>query len=235
MANRKVKPTEDYYDFLPQKVQDSTKLNATEKNLLATLCFFRLNYSIYAEEHDGWFYVSQKELEEGTEISHKHLNRVLMNLILKKVIERKSGTNHRCTHYRLHQAIVELLPKVEGDFVDNDTLAIIDDEKTANDTLDKIRLDKTSQDKTSLIVSKGTSNNVSVASIGEDAKTHKDWEGIMKQWGTDMEKARTLEELVETRKTFMTNAKGLPIELKGKLEMYADRYEWRYAALRSSH
>lgn len=150
MANKKVKPTEDYH-FLPTEVQESTKLSTTEKNLLATLCFFRLNYSIYAEEHDRWFYTSQKELEEGAELSHKHLNRVLIDLILKKVIERKSGTNHHCTHYRLHPKIDELLPKVEGDFVDNDTLVEKTSLETANDTLDKIRLDKSSKDLDSLM------------------------------------------------------------------------------------
>ena len=153
MANKKVKPTEDYH-FLPEKVQESTKLSTTEKNLLATLCFFRLNYSVYAEEHDGWFYTSQKELEEGAELSHKHLNRVLMDLILKKAVERKSGTNHRCTHYRLHPKIVELLPKVEGDFVDNDTLAEKTTVETANDTLDKIRLDESSKDESRAIAKK---------------------------------------------------------------------------------
>ena len=55
MANKKVKPSEDYYDFLPQRVQESTKLNTTEKNVLATLCYYRLKYSDQAKEHDGWF------------------------------------------------------------------------------------------------------------------------------------------------------------------------------------
>lgn len=170
MANKTVKPSEDYYDFLPQRVQESDKLNINEKNVLATLCFYRLNYSIYATEHDGWFYISQKELEEGSNYSHMQLNRILLKLILKKIIERKSGTNHRCTHYKLHPKIDTLLPKVEGDFANdtlaiddsknvNDTLAVKTTVETPNDTLDKIRLDKTSQGKTSLIVLSTKSND----------------------------------------------------------------------------
>ena len=83
-------------------------------------------------------------------------------------IQTKSGTNHNCTNYKLHPKIDELLPKDE----DNETL--IESHKNTNETLDKIRLDKTSQDKTSLIVSNSTENNVSVASICEDAKTQGD-------------------------------------------------------------
>lgn len=230
MANKKVKPTEDYH-FLPEKVQESTKLSTTEKNLLATLCFFRLNYSVYAEEHDGWFYTSQKELEEGAELSHKHLNRVLMDLILKKAVERKSGTNHRCTHYRLHPKIVELLPKVEGDFVDNDTLAEKTTVETANDTLDKIRLDEFSKDEYSLV----EENNVSFAPLDEDATTHKDWSGIIESWKSDTMSAKTLEELEQGKRTFMTNGIGMPPEFKQRIESIKDTYDWKYALLRCKH
>lgn len=174
MANKAVKPSEDFKDFLPTRVQESEKLNINEKNVLATLCFYRLNYSIYATTHDGWFYISQKELENDTNYSHMQLNRILLKLLAKKVIERKSGTNHRCTHYKLHPKIDELLPKIEGDYA-NDTLAIDEGKntndtlvekitvETPNDTLDKNRLVKTSQGKTSLNVL----SNKSIDDVGK--------------------------------------------------------------------
>lgn len=164
MANKKVTPCEDF-EFLPQRVQESTKLDMSEKNVLATLCFFRLNYSIFASEHDGWFYTSQKELEDGSGYSHKQLNRLLLKLSLKGVIQRRSGTNHKCTHYKLHPKIDELLPQP------NDTLVEIE-EKTDNDTLDKNRLDESSKDE-SRIDEKTGENNVSFAPLDEGAKTHK--------------------------------------------------------------
>ena len=137
MANKKVKPTEDYYDFLPPKLQESTKLTISEKNVLAALCYLYQSHSIYAEKHDGWFFTKQQILEKESELEHAQLNRNLLKLILKKAVERKSGTNHKCSHYRLHHKIVELLPKNEGDF---------ELEETANDTLDidiDVDIDKT--------------------------------------------------------------------------------------------
>lgn len=160
MANKKVKPSEDYYDFLPQRVQESTKLNTTEKNVLATLCYYRLKYSDQAKEHDGWFYISQKKLEEGAKISHAQLNRVITKLRFKKPspIQTKSGTNHSCTNYKLHPKIEELLPKdednetlIESHKNTNDTLVEKTTVETHNETLDKIRLDKSSKDLDSLI------------------------------------------------------------------------------------
>jgi len=182
MANKKQTPSEDWF-FLPQRVQESTKLDITEKNVVATLCFYRMNYSIYAKEHDRWFYVSLNEIAEGASMSSAQLKRVLIKLITKKVIERKSGTNHRCTHYRLHSKIDELLPIVEA----NEPLAITEEVKThneplvektskieANEPLDKIREDKKRQDKSFLITSITNSieNNNNVV---ESGKTKEDF------------------------------------------------------------
>lgn len=230
MANKKVKPSEDF-EFLPKRVQESTKLDLNEKNVLATLCYFRLTYSIYAKEHDGWFYTSQKALEEGTEYSHMQLNRILLKLSIKGLIERKSGTNHRCTHYRLHQKIDELLPQTNDTLaedieIDNDTLVA----ESSNDTLDKIRLDESSEDESSL-----EEKNVYVAPLGEDATTHNNWSEMIDEWKASIGNARTLEELVESKKTFITNATGMPLEYRDKIEHIRDTYEWRYAALRSKH
>lgn len=239
MANRKVKPSGDYH-FLPKRVQESTKLSTTEKNLLATLCFFRLNYSDYAEKHDGWFYTSQKELEEGTELSHKHLNRVLMDLILKKAIERKSGTNHRCTHYRLHPKIVELLPKVEGDFVDNDTLAIISDKKstndtlvekttveTVNDTLDKIRLDKSSKDLDSLIYNSTEEDDASIlAKIEASSQRPKINESeFYEHWKNELTNCKSAEQLKETLMRMVSSLPSRDAIKEVYLESLKDLYD----------
>lgn len=231
--NKKVKPTEDYHDFLPDRVKESTKLDQSEKNVLATLCFHRLNYSKYAAEHNGWFYTSQKEIEEGAELSHMQANRILLKLIVKRVIERKSGTNHRCTHYRLHPAINELLPENPEDTMANDTLVITEQPKVDNDTLDKIRLDEYRKDESSLIEKKV----VSEAPLDEDASSQqgKDWNAVIEQWKVDTDKAKTLEELLEAKKAFMRNGQGMPLECKQSVDAADNHYQWRYAALRNKH
>ena len=245
MANKKVKPSEDYYDFLPQRVQESTKIKTiSEKNVLATLCYEYMSHSIYAKEHDEWFYCSLKEIMEGCGLEYSQVKKVMLKLATQKLIERKSGTNHRCTHYRLHPKIVELLPKVEGDFVDNEPLAITDNEKstneplvekptveTHNEPLDKIRLDESSEDEYSLI----EKNNVSVAPLGEDATTHKDWSEIIESWKSATKNAKTLEELEQGKRTFMSNGVGMPLEFKPRIESVRDTYDWKYALLRCKH
>ena len=57
---------------------------------------------------------------------------------MKKYIERKSGTNHQCTHYKLSKEIEELL-------------GIEEDENSSNEPLDKISKDKLSLDKKSSV------------------------------------------------------------------------------------
>ena len=125
MANKKVKPSEDFYDFLPEPVQNSTKIKTiSEKNVLATLCYEYITHNVYALNHDGWFYCSHKEIMDGCELEFAQLKRVLVKLEIQKLIERRPGTNHRCTHYRLHPAIIELLPKIDN----NEPLAVEDNE-----------------------------------------------------------------------------------------------------------
>lgn len=169
MSNKKVNPSEDFYDFLPKAVQESTKIKTiAEKNVLASLCYQYLSHSNYAKENEGWFYCSLNEILEGCGVELAQLKRVLIKLSLQKLIERQSGTNHHCTHYRLHHKIVELLPKVEGDYAANEPLIKTANEplvkstveianeplvaKKHNEPLDKTSIDKTSQVKTSLIV-----------------------------------------------------------------------------------
>lgn len=227
--NKKVKPSEDFYDFLPVEVQESQKIKTiSEKNVLATLCYQYLSHSIYARDNDGWFYCSLDDIKEGCDIERSQLKKVMLKLILQKLIERKSGTNHRCTHYRLHPKIVELLPIVEGDYVDNEPLAI----KSANEPLDKLRLDKSRIDLDSLNIE---SNNACVAPLDEDATTHKDWSAIIEEWKTASRTAKTAEELEQGKKTFITKAVGIPIEFKEKADSARDLYEWRYALLKNKH
>lgn len=232
MANKKVKPSEDFYDFLPQRVQESTKIKTiSEKNVLATLCYEYLSHSIYASQHDNWFYCSLDEIKDGCGIERSQLKKVLLKLLTQKLIERKSGTNHRCTHYRLHPKIVELLPKVEGDYVDNEPLVENTTDKTHNEPLDKIRLDESSEDESRIV----EENNVSVASIGEDATTHKNWSEMIDDWKAVTMSAKTLEELEQGKRTFLTNAAGIPLEYKPKFESVRDTYDWKYALIRCKH
>lgn len=209
MANKKVKPSEDFYDFLPKAVQDSTKIKTiAEKNVLATLCYQYLSHSNYAKENEGWFYCSLDEILERCGVEKAQLKRVLIKLILQRLIERQSGTKHRCTHYRLHHKIVELLPKVEGDYAANEPLikstAEIANEplviKKHNEPLDKIRLDKTSQVKTSLIVNDSIEKNDDLKihfeeefSKSSDSTENIDVEALMTEWYYKFKDCESLE------------------------------------------
>ena len=139
--NKKIKECENV-EFLPEQVRDSKKLDVAEKNILGTLCFYYLNHSIYAAKHDGWFFKDQKTLIEESNLSDAQGKRVLLKLIIKRLIERTPGTNHRCTHYRLNKAIIELLPQ-------NPETDDIDLESFANEPLEKNRLDESSKDEDS--------------------------------------------------------------------------------------
>lgn len=218
MANRKVTPTEDFYRFLPKRVQESEKLELIEKNVIATLCFFRLSFSNYAETHNDWFFVDQKQIEEGSECSHATLNRVLTMLEIKTLIQRKSGTKYRCTYYKLHPKIVELLPKIpkvdDEDFMSNETLypSIANNETLCpstgnnetlyplNETLDKNRLDKTSQVKTSLIVNNNIGKNDGLEILFEeefskssDEHESVDVEALLTEWYLKFKECKSIE------------------------------------------
>ena len=197
MANKKVKPSEDFYDFLPKAVQESTKIKTiAEKNVLATLCYQYLSHSNYAKENEGWFYCKLTELLERCGVELAQLKRVLIKLILQRLIERQSGTKHRCTHYRLHHKIVELLPNVEGDYAANEPLVI----KKHNEPLDKNRLDKTSQVKTSLIVNDSIEKNDDLKihfeeefSKSSDSVENIDVEALMTEWYYKFKDCESLE------------------------------------------
>lgn len=135
MANKKIKECENI-EFLPQKFQEELK-EQSDKNILATLCYCRFRFSDYALANNGFFFTSLEELAKESLVDVSTVKRRLALMQMKKYIERKSGTNHQCTHYKLSKEIEQLL-------------GIEDDEYPANEPLDKIRQDKTSLDKLSL-------------------------------------------------------------------------------------
>ena len=133
--NKKIKECENI-EFLPQKFQEELK-EQSDKNILSTLCYYRFRFSDYAKAHGGFFFTSLEELAKESLVDVSTVKRRLALMQMKKYIERKSGTNHQCTHYKLSNEIEQLL-------------GIEDDEYPANEPLDKIRQDKTSLDKLSL-------------------------------------------------------------------------------------
>ena len=135
MANKKIKECKNI-EFLPPKFQEELK-EQSDKNILSTLCYNRFRFSDYAKAHGGFFFTSLEELAKESFVDDSTVKRRLALLQMKKHIERKSGTNHQCTHYKLSKEIEQLL-------------GIEDDEYPANEPLDKIRQDKTSLDKLSL-------------------------------------------------------------------------------------
>ena len=135
MANKKIKECENI-EFLPPKFQEELK-EQSDKNILSTLCYNRFRFSDYAKAHGGFFFTSLEELSKESLVDVSTVKRKLALMQMKKYIERKSGTNHQCTHYKLSKEIEQLL-------------GIEDYEYPANEPLDKIRQDKTSLDKLSL-------------------------------------------------------------------------------------
>ena len=135
MANKKINECENI-EFLPPKFQEELK-EQSDKNILSTLCYNRFRFSDYAKAHGGFFFTSLEELSKESLVDVSTVKRKLALMQMKKYIERKSGTKHQCTHYKLSKEIEQLL-------------GIENDEYPANEPLDKIRQDKTSLDKLSL-------------------------------------------------------------------------------------
>ena len=134
--NKKIKECENI-EFLPQKFQEELK-EQSDKNILATLCYCRFRFSDYALANNGFFFTSLEELSKESLVDVSTVKRRLALMQMKKYIERKSGTNHQCTHYKLSKEIEELL-------------GIEEEENSANEPLDKISKDKLSLDKKSSV------------------------------------------------------------------------------------
>lgn len=207
MANRKAKPCEDW-EFLPPRLKESTKLDISEKNVVAALCYFRMRYRDYAKENDGWFYAKQIELEEESDVKHAQLNRILLKFELNGTIQRKSGSTSHPTHYKLHPIIEELLLQKYNDTyvsLSNDT-KVVDTpkivEKIANDTQDKIREDKKRQEKSFLTSSLSNSiesnnNVVESGKIKEDFSIQQEFnfKVFYVTWSEKFKKCKTQEEI----------------------------------------
>ena len=134
--NKKIKECENI-EFLPQKFQEELK-EQSDKNILSTLCYCRFRFSDYALANNGFFFTSLEELSKESLVDVSTVKRRLALMQMKKYIERKSGTNHQCTHYKLSKEIEELL-------------GIEEEENSANEPLDKISKDKLSLDKKSSV------------------------------------------------------------------------------------
>lgn len=134
--NKKIKECENI-EFLPQKFQEELK-EQSDKNILSTLCYYRFRFSDYALANNGFFFTSLEELAKESLVDVSTVKRRLALMQMKKYIERKSGTNHQCTHYKLSKEIEQLL-------------GIEEEENSANEPLDKISKDKLSLDKKSSV------------------------------------------------------------------------------------
>ena len=80
--NKRIKECENF-GFLPVEYREREDLNLTEKNVLATLCYFYLRHSDYVAEHDGWFFKSGEELGVESGIDERTVYRTLVKLELK--------------------------------------------------------------------------------------------------------------------------------------------------------
>lgn len=219
MANKKIEACENQ-EFLPKEVAESTKanLNTAQKNLLGTLCFYYLNHSIYAAEHDGWFFKDQKILFDESNLSEAQGKRVMLKLVFKRLVERGSGTNHKCTHYRLHARIRELMPQNPEVKFD-----VTEDEKIANEPLEKKRLDESSKDESRI----DEENVVSEAAFEEAAPPQQDFKTVLLKFKTDVDNAKTKQELEELKNNLLESGIEIPPSHKEWSDEVFDHYRWK--------
>lgn len=227
--NNKIEPSENQ-EFIPVEVSESAKvkLSTAEKNVLGTLCFYYLNHSIYASEHDGWFFKDQKTIFEESNLSPAEGKRILLKLVFKRLIERGTGTNHRCTRYRLHQAIRNLMPQ-------NQELKVeISDEKIANEPLEEKSRVETSRDE-SRRDERTEENNGFSAPLEEDASNHKNAKDLVSEWRGKIKNAKTRAEVESSKEWFMESAMelgGLSKEDKSLVDEVYDLYQAKRYCLR---
>lgn len=171
--NKKIARCENQ-EFLPQEFagsERSKRLNTAQKNLLGTLCFYYLSYSIYAAEHNGWFFKDQETLYKESNLSPAEGKRVMLKLIFNRLVERIPGTNHRCTSYRLCKEIRDLMPQ-------NPETEEHDLEEMANEPLDQISTDSVTDTGLGLVtVPISVENNLSIGS-NENEKRFRDFDVV---------------------------------------------------------
>lgn len=224
--NAKIKPCENQ-EFLPKEVAESekAKLSTAEKNVLGTLCFYYLNHSIYAAEHDGWFFKDQKTIFEESNLSPAEGKRVLLKLVFKRLVERASGTNHKCTLYRLHQKIMELMP--ENPEVKTD---IPEGEKTTNEPLEKKREVETSKDESRR--EKNEEKNVALeTAFGEAAPSQQNVKTLLDKFNDNIKKAKSKEELNDLKDEFVKTGIKIPKEYFEYYDNVVNHYRWRCATI----
>lgn len=224
MANNKIEACENQ-EFLPKEVAESAKanLNTAQKNLLGTLCFYYLNHSIYAAEHDGWFFKDQKTLFDESNLSEAQGKRVMLKLVFKRLVERGSGTNHKCTRYRLHARIRELMPQNPEVKCD-----VTEDEKIANEPLEEKRRDESRGDESR----RDDENVVSEAAFEEAAPTQQDFETVLLKFKTDVDNAKTKQELEELKNNLLESGIKIPPSHKEWSDKVFDHYRWKRLSMK---
>ena len=112
---KKNKPSYNFENFLPVELQTDSRFLISELNVLAALCFFWHRFSDHVSNNHGWFYCSQDDITEHTgdtkkeQVGNRRLNSILTKFKRMGLIETKSGTNHKCTWYKLSPNIEKLL------------------------------------------------------------------------------------------------------------------------------
>lgn len=211
MANKKVKECENI-EFLPPKFQEELK-EQSDKNILATLCYNRFRFSDYAKAHGGFFFAPLEEIAKESLVDDSTVKRRLALLQMKKHIERKSGTNHQCTHYRLSKEIEQLLGIEEEENSANAPLDKIREDKTSLDKLsleeirtEKTRLEETRQDKTETRTEKTRQDKTRLEETKSNTNTStSDYETFRTNVIAEFEKCNTEEDLIATKTELTSN------------------------------
>lgn len=204
MANKKVKECENI-EFLPPKFQEELK-EQSDKNILATLCYNRFRFSDYANTHSGFFFAPLEEIAKESLVDDSTVKRRLALLQMKKHIERKSGTNHQCTHYRLSKEIEQLLGFEEEENSANAPLDKIRQDKTSLDKFrkDKTSLEKTRQDKTRTEETRTEETRLEETKSNTNTNTC-DYETFRTNVLAEFEKCNTEEDLIATKTELTSN------------------------------
>lgn len=188
-------------EFIPQDFAESEKakrLDTAQKNLLGTLCFYHLNYSIAVAKNDGWFFKDQETLFRESNLSPAEGKRVILKLVLNRLVERIPGTNHKCTMYRLCKDIRELMPQnpeTELETMANEPLEQISTD-TVTDTgivTDKLQIKSQDSDKVS-----------SVTCPVENKKRFRDFDNVEEEVPDEMPLSEYLK-MVERKKHSYTS------------------------------
>ena len=221
MAKKTIKECENI-EFLPQKIKKELK-EQSDKNILSTLCCDRFSFSDYAKANGGFFFTSLKELAKESLVDESTVKRRLALLQMKKYIERKSGTNHQCTHYKLSKEIEQLLGIEDDEYLANEPLDKIREDKTRKEEIstEKLSTEQTSTDKLSTVES-STDKQTTVhttESTHDIEEFHEDV--FLNYWKEEFKKCDNKEAL---KKDFIETAK--PFVEKGLLDITQEKIDY---------